>query len=80
MKRCDLPQEVQEWIDIVEQEKYKCCEEQHLLVEHVQKCFAEEDIYIDQEQLSNYMKICRTYIPFDLFPWQKFVIALHDCC
>ena len=79
MKTCELPKEVQEWIDIVEQEQYKCCEEQHLLVEHVKKCFAEEDIYIDQEQLSNYMKICRTYIPFDLFPWQRFVITLHDC-
>ena len=79
MKTCELPKEVQEWIDIVEQDQYRCCEEQHLLVEHVKKCFAEEDIYIDQEQLSNYMKICRTYIPFDLFPWQRFVITLHDC-
>ena len=79
MKRCDLPQEVTEWMDIVENDRYKCCQEQHLLVEHIKKCFAEENIYIDTDQLSNYMKICRTYIPFDLFPWQKFVITLHDC-
>ena len=79
MKKCDLPAEVQEWIAIVEQDQYQCCEEQHLLVEHIKKCFEEEDIYIDSDLLANYMKICRTYIPFELFPWQRFVITLHDC-
>lgn len=79
MKKCNLPKEVQEWIDIVEQDQYKCSEEQHLLVEHVQRCFVEEDIYIDMDQLQHYMNICERYVPFPLFPWQKFVIALHDC-
>ena len=79
MKRCDLPKEIREWIDIVENDTYQCCEEQHLLVEHVQQCFESEDLYVDLDQLSNYMKICEKYIPFPLFPWQKFVIALHDC-
>ena len=79
MKRCDLPKEVREWIDIVEQGTYQCCEEQQLLVEHVQQCFETEDIHIDMDQLSNYMRICEKYIPFPLFPWQKFVITLHDC-
>lgn len=78
-KSCKLPEEVQEWIDIVEQEKYKCCEEQHLLVEHVQQCFRTENIYIDEDQLRKYMNMCKRYVPFPLFPWQKFVITLHDC-
>ena len=47
MKSCKLPDEVREWIDIVEQEKFKCCEEQHLLVEHVQHCFQSENIHGD---------------------------------
>lgn len=79
-KISNLPEEVREWIDIVEQEKYKCCEEQHLLVEHVQHCFQTEDIYVDEDQLRKYMSMCEKYLPFPLFPWQKFVIALHDCC
>ena len=79
MKRCDLPPEVRGWIDIVENGTYRSCEEQQLLVEHIQRCFETEDIYIDRAQLNNYMKICEKYIPFELFPWQKFVIALHDC-
>ena len=48
-------------------------------MEHVQRCFETQDIYIDLDQLHNYMKICKTYLPFELFPWQKFAIALHDC-
>lgn len=79
MKRCKLPPGIQEWIDIVENETQKCCEEQHLLMEHVQQCFENEAIHVDEKQFENYMKICDKYIPFDLFPWQKFVIGLHDC-
>ena len=71
--------EVQEWIDIVEQDKIRCCEEQHLLVAHIKKCFETENIYTDTEQLGNYIRIIEKYLPFKLFPWEKFVIALHDC-
>lgn len=78
-KSCDFPKEVQEWIDIVENDTYKCCIDQKYLVKHVKKCFAEEDIYIDLEQMEKYMKIDDTYLPFKLFPWQRFVITLHEC-
>lgn len=71
--------EVQEWIDIVEQDKIRCCEEQHLLVAHIKKCFETENIYTDTEQLGNYIRIIEKYLPFKLFTWEKFVIALHDC-
>lgn len=71
--------EIWEWIDIVENDRYRCCEDQHLLVKHVKKCFWEEEIHVDEEQLKKYMKICDEYVPFKLFPWQKFVLALHDC-
>lgn len=76
---CNLPYEIQEWIDIVENETFKVCNEQKLLVKHIKKCFEQQDIYVDTEQLANYMKLCEKYVPFKLFPWQKFVIALHDC-
>ena len=79
MKNYKFPREIQEWIDIVENETFRCCEEQHLLIEHVKNCFANEDIFIDQEQMDKYMHLCDTYLPFELFPWQRFVITLHDC-
>lgn len=73
-----FPAAVQEYVDIVKNETYRCCEEQKLLIEHVEKCFATEEIYIDEQQLENYLKL-ETYLPFELFPWQRFVLALHDC-
>lgn len=72
--------EIWNWVEIVENDTYRCCEDQHLLIDHVKKCFDTEDIYVDTEQLEKYMKIASDYVPFSLFPWQKFVIALHDCC
>ena len=79
MRNYDFPSEVQEWIDIVEKETYRTCEEQKLLIKHIRKCFETEDIYIDRDQLGHYMNLAERYVPFDLFPWQKFVVALHDC-
>ena len=73
-----FPVAVQEYIDIVKNETYKCCEEQKLLIEHIEKCFETEDIFIDEQQLENYLKL-EKYLPFELFPWQRFVVALHDC-
>lgn len=76
---CKIPPEVQGWIDIVENNIYPCCEEQKLLVKYVRKCFETEDIYVDEKRLEKYMHLADEYATFDLFEWQKFVIALHDC-
>lgn len=69
----------QEWMDIVEKGTYATCKEQKALVKRVRWCFEHEDIYVDEEQLEKYLGLAK-YFPFDeVFPWQKFVIALHDC-
>lgn len=73
-----FPKEIQGWIDIVEKNIYQCCEDQHLLVAYVKKCFETENIFVDEKQLENYMRMER-YLPFRLFEWQKFVFALHNC-
>lgn len=70
---------IQEWIDIVEKGTYATCKEQKALVKRVRWCFEHEAIYVDEEQLEKYLGLAK-YFPFDeVFPWQKFVIALHDC-
>ncbi len=70
---------IQEWIDIVQGKEHRCCEDQKLMVNHVLKCFETEEIYVDEDQLDHYLGQAK-YFPFDeLFPWEKFVIALHDC-
>lgn len=75
----EFPPEIQEYIDIVENEPFKVCVEQKLLIKHIKRCFATGKIYVDTEQLNHYMSICEKYIPFKLLPWEKFLIALHDC-
>lgn len=70
---------ITEWIDIVENKTFAVCEEQELLVKHVKWCFEHEGIYVDEEQLEKYISLSK-YFPYEeIFPWQKFVIALHDC-
>lgn len=76
---CKIPPEVQGWIDIVENDIYPCCKEQKLLVKYIKKCFDKEDIYVDEQRLEKYMHLAAEYATFNLFEWQKFVIALHDC-
>ena len=66
--------EVQEWIDIVEQDKIRCCEEQHLLVAHIKKCFETEDIYTDTEQLGNYIRI------IEIFDFERCFRRFFACC
>ncbi|HIR00539.1 MAG TPA: terminase large subunit [Candidatus Scybalocola faecavium] len=66
-------------MDIVEKGTYATCKEQKALVKRVRWCFEHEAIYVDEEQLEKYLGLAK-YFPFDeVFPWQKFVIALHDC-
>lgn len=79
MTSYDFPPEIQEYIDIVENEPFRVCDEQKLLVKHIKRCFETGDIYIDSEQMKSYMSICDKYIPFKLLPWEKFLITLHDC-
>ena len=75
----DLPPEISEYFDLIEQETYRFCEDQKLLMNHIRACFETELIYIDTDQLSHYMRLCERYLPFKLFPWQKYIITLHDC-
>lgn len=79
MTNIKLIPEIQEWIDIVENDIYRCSKDQKLLVKHIKKCFKTEKIHVNTKQLAKYMHLADEYVPFDLFPWQKFIIALHDC-
>ncbi len=69
---------IQDYIDLVKSEKYPVCEEQRLLIKHVEYCFENESIYVDEQQLEKYFDL-QKYFDFDLFPWEKFCFALHNC-
>lgn len=75
---CKIPPEILEYIELVESDSPRACPEQHALVAHIRKCFETEDLTVDLVQLEKYMGL-QKYFPFDLFPWQKFLIGLWDC-
>ena len=75
---CKIPPEILEYIELVESDSPRACPEQHALVAHIRKCFETEDLTVDLSQLEKYMGL-QKYFPFDLFPWQKFLIGLWDC-
>lgn len=76
---CELPRAVLNYLEAVEADTPKACQEQHALAAHIRKCFADEDIHVDTEQLRRYLSLSR-YFPYkQLFSWQEFLIALWDC-
>lgn len=75
---CSIPPEVLEYIELVESGTPRACPEQHALVAMIRKAFATEDLRVDRQQLDNYLGL-QKYFPFQLFPWEKFLIALWDC-
>lgn len=75
---CDLPPEIEDYLRQVENGKWRVCEEQKAMAALVRRAFAEDDIYLDEKQLANYLRL-EKYFPFELFPWERFVIAIWDC-
>jgi phage terminase large subunit-like protein len=64
---------------MVETGEYNACNDQHLLVALVRRCFEKEDIYTDDKQLEQYLGLAK-YFSFErLFEWEAFCIALHLC-
>lgn len=69
---------IQEYIDIIENEVFKSCKEQKLLIKYVKKVLDTEDLIIDDFKIEKYLSY-QKYFPFDLFPWEKFCFILHNC-
>lgn len=66
-------------MEAVETDRIRSSKDVKALVKHVRTCFETEDIYVNQEQLTHYLGLAR-YFPYkEVFPWQQFVIGLHDC-
>lgn len=77
MKNCDP--RIEAYMETVESGTVKSSKEVKALMAYVRHCFETEDIYVDQQQMTDYLGLSR-YFPYDrVFPWQEFVIGLHDC-
>ena len=63
----------------MEADRPRACEEQHALAAYVRRAFAQEDIYVDREQLGHYLGLVK-YFPYGrLLPWEEFLLTLWDC-
>ena len=69
--------EIGDYISIVRKAEYPVCEEQIQLCDMVCRIFADEELYIDADQLAEYMGY-QKYFPYELYPWEKFCFALHN--
>ena len=78
----DAVPEIKNYIDLVENAGKKGFKKvskwQKKLIKFVKKVFENEDLIIKTDQLANYMKL-EKYFDYDLFEWEKFVFALHNC-
>ena len=76
---CEINPHILRYIEMVETGEIQACEEQHLLVAHVRKCFETETLTVNEKQLEQYLSL-QKYFPFDrLFEWEEFCFALHCC-
>lgn len=64
------------YLKMVENDEILTCLEQKKLCKHVRKAFETEKIYVDDDQFERYLGL-QKYLPYKLFPWQKFIMALH---
>lgn len=77
MKNCSP--RIEGFIHDVEEGRIRACREVWALIEHVKRCFENEDIYVNNEQLEHYLAM-QKYFPYDrIFPWQQFIFGLHLC-
>ncbi|MBU3153495.1 terminase TerL endonuclease subunit [Clostridium estertheticum] len=70
--------EIQNYIDIVRSGKYEMCKEQFQLCDFVEKCFEEENLFVDEVVLKKYLSLIK-YFPFELYEWEIFLFTLHNC-
>lgn len=73
-----IPREIQDYLDLIHSGNVPVCREQTLLANMLERIFQTESLKIDHVRLETYMRY-QGYFPFELFPWQKFVFALHNC-
>lgn len=75
---CSTPY-IRKFMNDIESGKLNACKEIKALIDHVEYCFENEDLFVDEEQLEKYVSLGK-YFPYEtIFPWQSFVIGLHDC-
>jgi len=76
---CNIPEQIKEYIDLIEIGEINSCKWQKLLIKHVKKVFKTENLIVDGAKIEKYLSY-QKYFPFErLFPWEVFCFVLHNC-
>lgn len=78
MMNCNIDPRILEFIEAVESGRQSASKDIHALIQHVRHCFATEPIYTDEEQFTKYLSL-QKYFPYDLIPWEVFILGLWCC-
>jgi phage terminase large subunit-like protein len=71
--------EVATYIKKAKSGEFAICDDQKALIRYIEKCFCEEDIYIDEILQKKYLDL-QKYFPFErLFEWEELCLTLHLC-
>ena len=73
-----IPAPVEEYLQLVENGPQRVCPEQKALAKYIRQTFEREQLIFEAERFGKYLSLGR-YFPFDLFPWEEFLIALWLC-
>ncbi len=74
----EIPQAVETYLRQVESGQPRVCPEQTALAAYIRSVFETEQLIFEAERFEKYIGLQR-YFPFELFPWEEFLIALWLC-
>lgn len=71
-------EEIREYLDFCRAGEVAVCKDQLQFCDMVERIFREEDIYVDEAQLTRYLGL-QKHFPYQLLPWERCLHALHNC-
>ena len=75
---CNIDPRILEFIEIAETGQQAANKDVLALVKLVRHSFETEPIYTDEDLFTKYLSL-QKYFPFDLIPWEKFLLGLWLC-
>lgn len=78
MMSCNIDPRILEFIEVIESGRQSADKDIIALIKHVRHCFETEPIYTDEEQFTKYLSL-QKYFPYELIPWEKFILGLWCC-
>lgn len=77
-KQIEIPAEILEYMQFLRECEYPVNKERSQLVDMLERIFETESLVFDYVRIEKYLSY-QQYFPFDLLPWEKFCLVLHNC-